>query len=152
MARPKKLSGNDKFMLSKLRGDGLIIKPAEPGYPIKMNWFEWRGIKLFGESCNINKNYRLPKTKLGFGNTNRETDRRIASNNDKRQRLTRYIAICKRLLEYKEKNILTDMLSGHPMRRQCYRILKKYSYIANNCQVNEKYDVFLDKTWGLPKP
>ena len=124
MARPKKLSGNDKFMLSKLRGDGLILLNGDlSDIPIEIHWNEWRGIKLSGESCNIDKNYRLPNKdkipntpmrgrpkgtsgfrlgNMGFGNTNDKTKLILERSNNNSRKFIIWMAICNRLLEYDE--------------------------------------------------
>lgn len=170
MARPKKLSGNDKFMLGKLRGKGLYLKPKDSGIPITTHWYEWRGIILSGQYCNIDKKYRIPdkdkkptdkklgrrKTKgirlgsLGFGNTPQENRRIIKKNNHNAGKFILYTAICKRLLEYKEKGILSKMLIGIESERTYYRILKDYSSIAKTARINEKYETILSDL-GLPK-
>lgn len=169
MARPRKQSGNDRLMLDRLKSSGLPIRnPLQR--PTARRWYRFQGLHLAG--CYSKMEWRdwppPPKparerrgqpggipalgAPLARGTTIKETRR-----NDTRRRNggTKYglhLAVCQRLMEYKEAGRLSAEMDGHQKRSTCKRIWKQYRphvEFWEQCG-QSSYDQEIADDWELP--
>ena len=88
---------------------------------------------------------------LSFGKNKKQADRITKRMNNNADKFVLYIAIYKRLAEYKELGILSKMISPHENDSTLWNIWRDYKYYASISKINhQKYDLILEEI-GLPK-